>query len=488
VWPKLGVAPRFGMAYDVTGKQNIVIRGGAGLFIDRPSLNSFESTAADPPASFNSTVRYGTLQSLNSGVTTQSAPIMSIIQYNSPLSKSVQWNGGVQVALPWQSAVDISLVGQHAFNVYSGLQASAGGGVDLNAPDIGAAFLPQNQDPTLAASNVKGAQAFTGDLLRPLRGLGPIFMNEANRWNDSELVSTSLTRRFSRGFSAQLNYTYGIRYVGTTGAADTSNNPIQKRLQHNADGTYSVRSDQKAYEDLMGANLGLKRHLIKGNFVWSLPLMNPGDSMGMKVVSAVANDWQLSGVLSAGSGARYTISYAASGGSQTYNSSGAPVNLTGSPGYFPRMVITGDPGSGCSDNRYAQFNTAAFSGPAVGSLGLESGLNFMGGCADKTVDLAIQRTFRLGGNRRFMIRLDVFNAFNAVVFNARNTALQLNSPADQTTRNPEYVVTAADTTLAPGLTGTVLNPNRLLTSNAGFGAVTGAQAMRSLQLNARFSF
>ncbi len=218
------------MAYDVSGQQKIVVRGGAGLFIDRPSLNSFESTAADPPASFNSTVRYGNLQSLNSGFTTQSAPIMSIIQYHSPLSKSVQWNGGVQMALPWQSAVDISIVGQHAFNVYSGLQASAGGGVDLNAPDIGAAFLTRRTRIRRSpSSSVKGATAFTGDLLRPLRGLGPIFMNEANRWNDSELISTSFTHRFSHGFSAQLNYTYGIRYIGTTGDGGHVEQPDPER-------------------------------------------------------------------------------------------------------------------------------------------------------------------------------------------------------------------------------------------------------------------
>jgi hypothetical protein len=488
VWPKVGYAPRFGMAYDVTGKQNIVIRGGAGLFIDRPSLNSFESTAGDPPASFNSTVRYGTLQSLNTGITTQSAPIMSIIQYNSPLSKSVQWNGGVQFALPWQSVVDVSLVGQHAFNVYSGLSSGAGTGVDLNAPDIGAAFLAKNQDSTQAPSAVKGATALSGDLLRPLRGLGPIFMNEANRWNDSELISTSLTHRFAHGFSAQLNYTYGIRYIGTTGSADGSN-AIEHRLVHNADGTYSTSPDQQAYEDLMGSNLGLKKHLIKGNFVWSLPMMKSGDSMGAKVAAAIANDWQLSGVLSAGSGARYTPTF-------SYNSNGSPLNLTGSPSYPARIVITGDPGAGCADNRYSQFNVQAFAGPAVGSTGMESGQNYLGGCADHTVDLAIQRTFRLGGNRRFMIRLDVFNAFDAVVYNARQAQLQLNSPSDLTIRNPQYVVNASDTTLAPGATGTVLNSGngtvgstgRLLTTSAGFGAVTGAQAMRSLQLNARFSF
>ncbi len=166
----------------------------------------------------------------------------------------------------------------------------------------------------------------------------------------------------------------------------------------------------------------------------------------MKVVAAVVNDWQLSGVISAGSGARYTPTF-------SYNSNGSSVNLTGSPSYPARIVLTrAIPGSGCSDNRYAQFNVSAFSGPAVGSLGMESGLNFLGGCADHTVDLAIQRTFRLGGNRRFMIRLDVFNAFNAVVCNGRQTQLQLNSPSDLTVRNPQYVVNAGDTTLAPGAT------------------------------------
>jgi hypothetical protein len=150
--------------------------------------------------------------------------------------KSLQWNGGVQMALPWSSAIDISLVGQHAFHVYSGPSNSAGQGVDLNAPDIGAAFLAQNQDPTLAVSAVKGASAVSGDLLRPLRGLGPLYLNENERWNDSELISAAFTHRFAKGFSAQLNYTYGIRYVGTTGTTTDSSNPIQDRLEHNPDG------------------------------------------------------------------------------------------------------------------------------------------------------------------------------------------------------------------------------------------------------------
>src|SRR5262249_24113632 len=158
------------------------------------------------------------------------------------------------------------------------------------------------------------------------------------------------------------------------------------------------------------------------------------------------------------------------------------VNLTGSPSYPARIVILGDTGAGCSSNQYAQFTTAAFTGPQTNSTGMESGQNYLGGCADHTLDLAIQRTFRIVGSHRFLVRLDVFNALNAVVWNARQTQLQLRSPTDLTVRNPQYVVNGSDTTLAPGAAPTVLNQARLLTTSAGFGAVTGAQAMRSLQL------
>ena len=82
----------------------------------------------------------------------------------------------------------------------------------------------------------------------------------------------------------------------------------------------------------------------------------------------------------------------------------------------------------------------------------------------------------------------MFNAFNVVVYNARQAQLQLNSPTDLTIRNPQYVAKEGDTTLAPGAVGSVINSTRLLPNNAGFGAVTGAQNLRNLQAQIRFQF
>jgi hypothetical protein len=99
----------------------------------------------------------------------------------------------------------------------------------------------------------------------------------------------------------------------------------------------------------------------------------------------------------------------------------------------------------------------------------------MQGCADHTTDLAIARNFKLGGQRVAQVRLELFNAFNTVVFNGRVTQLQLVSPTDQTTRNSQFVDGSVD-------------PARLVPRNAGFGAVTSAQPMRSIQLTLRLSF
>ena len=66
------------------------------------------------------------------------------------------------MALPWASALDVSYVASHGYNLVNPFNQA----IDLNAPDLGAAFLPQNQDPTLSSATPGGA-AFSTDLLRP---------------------------------------------------------------------------------------------------------------------------------------------------------------------------------------------------------------------------------------------------------------------------------------------------------------------------------
>jgi hypothetical protein len=477
-WPKLAVAPRFGMAYDLTGTQRVVLRAGGGLFFDRPDGNTVFSIPGNPPISTSQDLRNGQLQTLGSGLSTAGVPALIDFQYDAKLPSSWQWQGGVQFALPWSAALDVAYVGNHGFNRLRAFQGGANGAVDLNAVDIGAAYQANNQDPTLGPSAVPGASAYTTNLLRAFRGYAAINEQQTRFWDEYHGLQFSINRRMRNGLAFGTNYNLGLSLKGNTG--------LQLRLQHAADGTISVRSDQAQYEAL-NENLALQRHVIKAFAVWNIP--DVPSSWG-SVSKAILNDWQLSGVLTAGSAfqpgalqangatqanaagdanGRYDITY-------TYQNNGAAVNLTGSPDYNGRIVYVGDPGSGCSDNQYKQFNTAAVTGPQYGSVGLESGRFLLGGCPDHTVDLAIARNVRFGGNRNLQFRLDIFNAFNTVIYNARERNVIYRSPTDLTVVNSQYLPDGR------------LDPARLTPRTAGFGGATGAQPLRNMQLQLRFGF
>ena len=117
----------------------------------------------------------------------------------------------------------------------------------------------------------------------------------------------------------------------------------------------------------------------------------------------------------------------------SYQNGGGSQNLTGSPDYGARIRVVGDPGAGCSKRTYRQFNTAAFQGPLINSVGLESGNNYLHGLLQSALDLAIARNIRLGGGRQIQLRVDMFNAPNQAIITGRATTITLASPADPIT-------------------------------------------------------
>ena len=240
----------------------------------------------------------------------------------------------------------------------------------------------------------------TTDLLRPYRGLGAITTTWGKNWNGYDSIQMSLNRRFRDGVQATLNYTRSLRTIGNTSA--------QLRLQHNPDGSFAVREDQEELEELL-RDTGNRPHVIRANFVWDLPGI-PTDSTAARSPALSINDWQLSGVFTGTSGSRYDATF-------SYNANGGNVNLTGSPSYAARIKVVGDPGSGCSDDQYAQFNTAAFAGPGLQQPRPRIGLQPAWVAASRSImDLSIARNIRLGGGRQIQLRVDMFNAFNTVVY------------------------------------------------------------------------
>jgi hypothetical protein len=457
------------MAYDLTGSQRMVLRGGAGLFFDRPSGNAVFTQVLNPPARRSVTLRFGQLQTLGAGgLATEAPSSLSVYEYDSPLPSSTQWNAGVQIALPWASVVDIEYAGQHGFNIVEG--------INLNAVDFGTAYLPEFQDRTLATTATPGATAVSTDLMRAFRGYSAITQNVSRGWNTYHSLQLSFTRRFRDGISWGFNDTIGLSSTGNSAA----------RLQHNPDGSVTFRSDQAEADRLM--QVDPIRHTIKANFIWDLPDM-ASSRAPLRALGYLVNDWQMSGIWTASTGSLNPLTSPYSVG-YSYQNGGSSVNLTGSPDYGGRVRIVGDPGSGCSSDPLRQFNTSAFQGPLPNSVGLESGAGYLRGCFASAFDLSVARNIRLGGGKNLQLRADLFNAPNAAGITNRNTTLVLSNPNDPVT-NVAPVFDPITGLLNDGvnLTSTgARSTDRSKPKNAGFGVANAYQAPRNVQVQVRFSF
>jgi hypothetical protein len=456
-FPMIKLGPRWGVAWDVTGKQQFVLRGGGGLFYDRTQTQESYSVPSNPPTSGTSTVRYGFLQNMSgSGLTTVAPSAIRSFEMNAGLPSSMQWNAGVQAQLPLAMTLDVSYNGSHAWNVWTSSQ-------NINSIDMGMAFETAWQDPTTAFNGVNSSLVNTNvNQARFFKGYGAITQLTFNQWETYHSIQISLKRRMRNGLAFGLFDTIALYDHAKVG----------DRYQHDyVARTITDRADQPQYQELLG-NQNPAKTRLNVNFTYALPRLR-SQTQALKVLGQVVNDWQLSGIGTGSSASPYTIGY-------SYTSNGSNIVLTGSPDYGARVYVVGDPGNGCrlgDADRLKQFNTAAFKGPAAGSDGMESGNNYLKGCFQVNLDLAINRTIRLGESRNVQLRVDMFNAPNLARITGRNTTMNLTSPSNPTTIQ----------NLPFDSAGNVI-ASRSLPRGAGFGVATGYQSPRTMQFTIRFAF
>jgi hypothetical protein len=433
------LGPRLGFSYDLTGKAALVLRGGAGVFYDRTQGNTVFDLVRNPPTTLEPTLRNGRLQDLAAGANILLAPpALTAYDHEGKVPTVYAFNLGVQLRLPLESVLDVSYVGSASSHLLRNR--------NINAPPYGAAFRPENQDPTLPPSPIPGATALGPDFLRPYLGYGDINYFEPAASSNYHSLQSSLQRRFKNGLLLGIAYTWG-KALGTSSLDGVA---------FNAFGIARIDDNERR------ANYGPlnfdRRHSFVGNFVWEVPGTKAGGVRGQ-----VLDHWQLSGVYRYQSGAPYNLTVVVPGLSG--------YGLTGTQGTPPaRAVVVGNPDPGHSGDPYRQLDAAAFVPGSVGSLGLESGRNFLNRAPTNNWDLSLSKSFTLGGARRLELRLDAFNALNHTQFYDVNTTLVVRSLADPTPANLPF-----------DASGKLVNPT-------GFGTVVSVRPPRTLQLVARFQF
>ena len=216
--------------------------------------------------------------------------------------------------------------------------------------------------------------------MRSYRGYAAINMRQFNGWRTFHSLQMSVNRRFRDGLSFGLNDTWVLYDHAIAGA----------RLQHAADGSFSFALDQAE-----GGRDAQRGHPQQAHPQGELRV-GPAGPEGRAARRSRRSAWSSTTGSSRACGRRsdgqcaYNVGY-------SYSSGGGNVNITGSNDFGGRVRIVGDPGSGCSDDMYRQFNAAAFQGPLTDSDGLESPNGYLRGCFQSVLDLSIARNIRMGG-------------------------------------------------------------------------------------------
>ena len=460
--PGILFAPRFGVAYDLTGKGNYVLRGGGGIFYDRFQGNETFDMLGNPPTIFTPTVSNGRLQDIAPITNVQTALLapsgLNAFSQEGFIPTVYQFNLGVQAKLPHDFRLDVSYVGSQSRHLLQRL--------NLNAIPYGALYRRENQDPSRFAGGVvpatepglnapyvaaglsfSGSNALPTDLLRPYQGFGNINIHQMGGNANYNSMQVSLQRRFAQQLFVQVNYTWS-KALGLS----------------NVD-TDFVRIDSFTHAANYGPLSSDRRHNLVVNSIYELPRVSKWAG-GNKVVKFFGDNWQLSGIYVWQNGAPYTPTCSISGISSTTNLAGSATETTN------RCRITGDPGVGHSGDPYRQLSASVFSAPLPGSLGLESGRNFLVGPGINNIDLSLQKSFLFDEKRRLELRVDAFNALNHTQFSGVNSNLNFTSITNLTPTNLPFDASG----------------NFVFANRNGFGTVSGVRDPRILQMVARFVF
>ncbi len=430
------ISPRIGVVYDLTGRGDTIVRGGFGIFYDRPQGNMVFDMISNAPGVLNSTLTWGQLQTLTAAGGDPN-PTLSLnpTAFDFKPPRVNQWNVGIQHKAWKEVILDVAYVGSKSSDLLRQVQ--------INAVPFGATFQPQNQDPTRAPAAQLGSSALPNDFLRPFQGYGNIRMWDYSGYANYHALQTSATRRFDRGFM------FSAFYVWSKALGINSND-------------FAAGVPNLSKEETRRLDYSLLDYDRPHNFVLNAIYQTPNVTSS-KVLGLLTNEWQISGVYRWTSGQPYTVGFSIPGiGAQ---------NLTGTDGNpDARIALTCNPGRGWSGDPYNQLDTSCFAPPQPRSDGAESARFFVRNPPTNNVDLSLSKNFAVVKTVKFEFRVDMFNALNHTQFTGVNSTANFASLTDRTITNLPF-----------DASGKLAQPN-------GFGTINGVAPPRTLQLVTRVTF
>jgi hypothetical protein len=419
------VSPRIGFALRLTESPTLLLRGGYGIYYDRPSGDFAESQLGQQPFSvqqlaFNAQNGAATLQrpfnpllpSLASFPVYQPR-IAGGGSFTSGASPQVtdpytqEYNLNFQLALSHDELLEVGYVGSHTTH--------SPGSVEFNQSLLASPLNPVNGTTMNTAANVVQRVPFQGI------ATGSLF-SDTNFEANYNSLQASVTRRFSQGLQFLGSYTWSKILDETSGSGGSNvfelwlltnnqNNPRQ------AYGLTDFDRDQRAVV----------------SFTWDAPKFGNAPALARQILTG----WQFSGIGVIQSGSPITVLDSNAG--LVYGNfenraqrSAVPASTHGS---LHSRVLNGY----LTSNAFSIAPEAPNgSGPGDTDFG-NSGVGFVRGPGQHNVDMAVERIFPITESTSFRFRTEFFNLTNSPQFANPNNSVDFTpGPSGPVNLNPSF--------------------------------------------------
>jgi hypothetical protein len=358
--------PRFSGAYTVNDKW--VLRGGVGLFYDRPEGNVIFSQVNLPPFVPSVAVENANLSNPLAGRPSAAAVLGGINAIDPNLE------------IPWQLNFSVSVQRELAGGHFAEVAYVGNRGRDL-------LWQPEINNPTfeeeLANQLLPSAQRANTNYLRPYKGYSSIRQRRSDAFADYNSAQFYLTKR--RG---SIKYTVSYTFSKATGfGSGNGDNPLEAEGWRPTDGI-----DRNFF---VGPTSYDRRHALVTTWTYQMPFLRDRQNLA----GIVLGGWEVSGKTRWQSGQYLTPVGETVIGDRRADYVGGDISL---------------PGSERSEDRW--FNTDAFAAAPETRRG-NATVGMIEGPHLVQWDVSLRKYFRLRGSARLNLRADVFNVFNRVNFN-----------------------------------------------------------------------
>ena len=422
--PRANVVPRLGLAWQPTSKESLVVRGGYGLFFDRPDSGTMEgqSTAQAPYAipvgggaganyqaslavpfpaalaySDPNVSRWAARSADFTQMTSSNLNAMMLDEnFSTPLTQ--KWNLEIEQHLPLGLTLEAGYAGAHSIHLFDS-------GRHINEPALASALSPVNGLTVNTQGNASLRVPYLG--FSP-SGLAAYQTQASAKYN---ALQVTIMERSSKGLHAQAAYGFSKTLSNLGGAigpggsnAMNSNDPLDARQQY-------------------GPSMSAPQRLAM-NYGWDFPWKGSG------LTGKLLSGWGLSGMTIIQSGSPMSVSdshggtiYGSAGISRAQFCSGMGARNAGTKG-------------GLKDRLNGYFNLNAFADTSVtngsstcampqigdGTGYGNSSVGILLGPGQNNTDLSVSRKFNIKDSN-LQFRAEFFNAFNHEQFGQPDASL-----------------------------------------------------------------